>query len=170
MLPYLLSERAPHWNPMATGVYVGLTRAHRRAHLVRAALEGVCQQLALVLDAVCEAGYPVSDMRATGGLLRDHRVRQLLTDVIGRDIGFTAATDGSAFGAALLGMEALGLIDSLEVAADLVPVVEILRPDEKAAATYRRQRSVFDGLFDTLAPTFRTLHEQGQETPGRPAP
>ena len=165
MLPYLLSERAPHWNAQATGVYIGLTRAHRRPHLVRAALEGVCQQLALVLEAVGQAGYPVSEIRATGGFLRDHRMRALLTDVMGRDIGFTAATDGSAFGAALLGMEALGLVDNLDLAADLVPVVETLHPDAGAAATYRRQREVFKGLFDTLAPTFRAMHEQNRASP-----
>ena len=122
-------------------------------------MEGVCQQMALVLESVCQAGHPVSDIRATGGFLRDHRVRQLLTDVVGRAIGFRTASDGSAFGAALLGMEALGLVDSVDVAADLVPVVETLDPDEAAAATYRRQRAVFDSLFDTLAPTFQTMHD-----------
>jgi gluconokinase len=158
MLPYLMSERAPHWSPLARGVYIGLTRAHRRPHLIRAALEGVCQQLALVLEAVREAGYEVREVRATGGLLRDHRMRQLFTDVLGSDVCFTAATDGSAFGAALLGMGARGLIGSLDVAADLVPVVETLQPNADAAAVYRTQRSVFDGLFDTLAPTFRTMY------------
>jgi gluconokinase len=49
MLPYLLSERAPHWSAVPRGAYVGLTRAHGRGHLIRAAIEGVCQQLALVL-------------------------------------------------------------------------------------------------------------------------
>ena len=50
MLPYLLGERAPHWSGLPLGAYVGLTREHRREHLVRAAIEGVCLQLALVLD------------------------------------------------------------------------------------------------------------------------
>src|SRR5207302_6146858 len=71
MLPYLLSERAPHRSPLARGAYVGLTRAHRRPHLVRAALEGVCQQLALVLEAVRAAGNDVVEIRGTGGFLRD---------------------------------------------------------------------------------------------------
>ncbi|GAB3954590.1 hypothetical protein GCM10027614_61930 [Micromonospora vulcania] len=41
MLPYLLSERAPHWSALPRGAYVGLTHGHRREHLVRAALEGL---------------------------------------------------------------------------------------------------------------------------------
>src|SRR6185503_8435221 len=66
MLPYLLSERAPHWSPLPRGAYIGLTRAHRREHLVRAALEGVCQQLALVLASIRDAGNTVDEIRATG--------------------------------------------------------------------------------------------------------
>ena len=60
MLPYLLSERAPHWSSLPRGAYVGLTRAHRREHLVRAALEGVCLQLALVLASMRDAGNEVA--------------------------------------------------------------------------------------------------------------
>ncbi|MET0418466.1 MAG: gluconokinase, partial [Actinoplanes sp.] len=47
-LPYLLGERAPWWRPGLRGAYLGLRREHGRAHLVRSAVEGVCQQLALV--------------------------------------------------------------------------------------------------------------------------
>ncbi|MCU1350974.1 MAG: carbohydrate kinase [Acidimicrobiales bacterium] len=157
MLPYLLSERAPHWSALARGAYVGLTRAHGRPHLVRAALEGVCQQLALVLQAVRSAGYEVRQIRATGGLLRDPFPRQLLTDVLGTDIAFTAAAEGSALGAALLGMRALGIVDTLDVAADLVPITETLHPAPAPAAVYLQQRPVFDTLFDALTPASRAL-------------
>jgi gluconokinase len=158
MLPYLLSERAPHWSALARGAYIGLTRAHRRPHLVRAALEGVCQQLALVLEAVRAAGNEIREIRATGGFLRDAFTRQLFTDVVGSEIRFTGATEGSAFGAALLGMQALGLIETVEMAADLVPIEEARSPDPDAAALYLRQRAIFDGLYEPLEPTFRALH------------
>jgi gluconokinase len=168
MLPYLLSERAPHWSALARGAYIGLTRAHRRPHLVRAALEGVCQQIALVLEAVRAAGNEIREIRATGGFLRDPFTRELLTDVVGREIGFTAATEGSAFGAALLGMQALGLIETIEMAADLVPVEEIRSPNGSTAAFYRRDRAIFDGLYDKLEPAFRALHHLQAEGAGRP--
>ena len=80
MLPYLLSERAPHWSPLPRGAYVGLTRAHRREHLVRAALEGVCQQLALVLASIRDAGNEVREVRATGGFARSALWRQMLAE------------------------------------------------------------------------------------------
>ena len=165
MLPYLLSERAPHWSALPRGAYVGLTRAHRREHLVRAALEGVCMQLALVLHAMRSAGNEVREIRATGGFARSPLWRQMLADVLGMDIKFPAGHEGSSFGAALLGMEALDLISSLDVAADLVQISETVRPDAAAAATYASLLPVFSGLYEALVPTFTILRRLGPSLP-----
>ena len=157
MLPYLLGERAPHWSSLPRGAYVGLTRGHRRGHLVRAALEGVCLQLALVLHSLEAAGHPITDVRATGGFARSGLWRQMLADVLGRRIGFPAGHEGSSLGAALLAMQALGLIESLDVAVDLVPIEETVRPDPRDAAAYRSLVPVFSSLYDALIPTYTAL-------------
>jgi gluconokinase len=157
MLPYLLSERAPHWSALPRGAYVGLTRAHGRPHLIRAAIEGVCQQLALVLASVRDAGNEVGEVRATGGFARSPLWRQMLTDVLGIEVGFPAGHEGSGFGAALLGMEALGVIASIDRAAELVALDERLQPDAEASAAYAGLQPVFASLYDALAPAFRHL-------------
>ena len=157
MLPYLLGERAPHWSSLARGAYVGLRGTHGRGHLVRAALEGVCLQLALVLASLRDAGVEVREVRATGGFARSALWRQLLADALGMQVGFPAAREGSAYGAALLGMQALGLIEDVAAAAQLVAVEELLRPDPEAAATYAALLPVFAGLYDALTPAFRAL-------------
>ena len=160
MLPYLLSERAPHWSAVPRGAYVGLMRHHGRGHLVRAAVEGVCQQLAVVLASVRDAGNEIREVRATGGFARSELWRQMLTDALGTDVGFPRSREGSAFGAALLGMQALGLVESIEVAADLVRIDQVCHPGPDAAA-YERQRPVFAALYDALEPAFRALGESG---------
>jgi gluconokinase len=157
MLPYVLGERAPHWTSFARGAYVGLVRHHRREHLVRAALEGVCQQLALVLASLRASGNDVREVRATGGFARSALWRQMLADALGMAIGFPAGHEGSAFGAALLGMEALGIVPSIDVAADLVTIDDVVEPDPDAAATYARQLPIFEQLYDALTPAFRAL-------------
>ena len=157
MLPYLLGERAPYWSSLPRGAYVGLTRAHRREHLVRAALEGVCQQLALVLHSMRAAGLEVTEIRATGGFARSPLWRQMLADVLGMPVHFPAGHEGSSFGAALLGMQALGLIPSIDVAADLVRIESTVRPDLAAAATYAALRPIFSELYHALAPSFTSL-------------
>jgi gluconokinase len=157
MAPYLLSERAPHWSATPHGAYVGLTRAHRREHLVRAALEGVCLQLALVLASMRDAGNEVREIRATGGFARSPLWRQMLTDALGMEIGFPEGHEGSGFGAALLAMEALGLIESIDVAADLVRIGTVTHPDPADAETYARLAPVLAELHDALGPAFRAL-------------
>lgn len=159
MLPYLQSERAPHWSSLPRGAYIGLTREHRRGHLVRAALEGVCQQLGLVLQSMRDAGHEVREIRATGGFARSPMWRQMLADTLGMPIGFPAGHQGSSFGAALLGMQALGLVPSIEVAADLVGVAQTVSPNPVAAATYARLRPVVDDLYDALVPTFQAIRK-----------
>jgi gluconokinase len=157
MLPYLLSERAPHWSSLPCGAYVGLTIAHGRGHLVRAAIEGVSQQLALVLDSIRDAGNEVHEVRATGGFARGELWRQVLADALGMPVHFPAQHEGSAFGAALLGMEALGIVESMDLAADLIAGERVVEPEPEAAATYAQLRPVFSGLYDALAPSFREL-------------
>lgn len=157
MLPYLLSERAPHWSTLPRGAYIGLTREHRRPHLIRAALEGVCQQLALVLESMRSAGNEVREIRATGGFSRSPLWRQMLADTLGMAIGFPAGEQGSAFGAALLGMQALGLVESIDLAADLVRITDTVTPDPAAAAIYASVRPVFSELYQALAPAFTSL-------------
>lgn len=166
--PYLLGERAPQWGTVATGAAIGLTREHRREHLVRAALEGVCLQLALVLDSMRAAGLEVSQVRATGGFARSPFWRQLLADVLDTDIGFPASHEGSSLGAALLAMSALGLVPSLDVAADLVEVTDTVSPDPGAAAVYRSLRPVFAELYGALLPAYTALRSLAPTLPLRP--
>jgi gluconokinase len=166
MLPYLLSERAPHWSVLPRGAYVGLTHDHHRGHLARAALEGVCQQLALVLASMRDAGNEVREVRATGGFARSPLWRQMLADALGTPVGFARGFEGSSFGAALLGMTALELVDGLERAAELVHIDEVLEPDPEAMAVYDELMPTFAGLYGALLPAFRTLRKlrhAGQE-------
>jgi gluconokinase len=156
-LPYLMGERAPHWSGQPRGVYLGLTREHRREHLLRAALEGVCLQLALVLGSMVDAKVDIRDIRATGGFSRSPLWRQILAATFGHPIGFASSPEGSSLGAALLGMAALGILPSLDAAADVVRVTDTTRPDRAEVETYARLLPIFDGVFEALAPTFADL-------------
>ncbi|WP_026912421.1 gluconokinase [Patulibacter minatonensis] len=155
LLPSLWSERAPRWRGDATGAFVGLTARHGRGHLVRAAVEGVCLQLALVLASLREAGHRVDEVRATGGFSRSPLWRQLLTDVLALPVGFPDDPEGSGRGAALVGLRALGLDDG----AGPTPPGRVLHPDGAAAATYADLLPVFADLQDALGPGMRALRD-----------
>ena len=157
MLPQLYGERAPRWSAWARGAWLGLTHEHRREHLVRAAVEGVCLQLAVVLDSVRAAGAEVREVRATGGFARSAWWRQLLTDVLGVEVHFPAGTEGSSRGAALLALLALGRAGGLDAAGDGVDITEVLRPDPAASAVYAELRPVFASAHEALEPLHARL-------------
>lgn len=166
MLPQLFGERAPHWTTDARGAWVGLTHAHGREHLARAALEGICLQLAVVLDSVRDAGVAVHEVRGTGGFARSPFWRQLLADVLGSEVRYVADVEGSSVGAALLGWHALGRIESLDAAASMNRVVEVRSPDPHAAGVYGRLRTLYASALDSLAPVNRALRML--DSPGAP--
>lgn len=165
MLPYLLGERAPRWGGVARGAYVGLTRSHHRSHLVRAAVEGVALQLTLVKDAMIQAGFDIDEIRATGGVMKHEIWRQTLASAFGSAIGFPESAEGSGFGAALLGMEALGIIESIDVAADMVPIEGITLPTAADEGVYAELLPVFEELFDVLLPANEALQEIASRLP-----
>jgi gluconokinase len=110
-----------------------------------------------VLASMRDAGNDVREIRATGGFARSALWRQMLADALGMPIGFPAGHEGSAFGAALLGMEALGLVDGIDRAAELVGIEHVVEPDPRASAVYADLLGTFASLYEALAPAFGAL-------------
>ncbi|MDQ3974476.1 MAG: FGGY-family carbohydrate kinase, partial [Actinomycetota bacterium] len=156
-LPHLTGERAPRWDADARGVLFGLTLRHRREHLVRAVLEGVAFQLRAVLETLGDLGVEPHQVRATGGFTRSPLWLQLTADVFGRGLSVPRAGKATLLGAALLGMVALGLVESLDEAAAAVPVDEVYRPDPQAAGAYGALFALFEDLHARLEGSFTQL-------------
>jgi gluconokinase len=154
-LPYLLGERAPWWRSGLRGSYLGLRREHRRPHLVRAAVEGVCQQLALVREALDATGVEVREVRATGGAVASSLWIEVLAAALDRPVSVADSPEGTGLGACLLGLHALGRLHDLDTATGLVEVHDPVTPDPEAAATYHRTRPLVEqstlALADVLA-------------------
>lgn len=105
-VPALTGLGSPHWAPDARGLLCGLTRATRREHLVRAALEAIAYQVRDVLEQL-----QVDVLRADGGATRNTFLMQFQADVLGIPVEVAREPDTTALGAAALAAEALGLRD-----------------------------------------------------------
>ncbi|TCJ19841.1 gluconate kinase [Rubrobacter taiwanensis] len=150
-LPYLTGERAPNWNPDVRAVLFGLTLEHGREHVIRAVMEGVACQLHAVARTLPEEPR---EYRATGGFARSQLWRQILSDVFGCEILYPESPESSCFGAALIGMQALGHLDSLEEARELVEVSHRQRPLPENLPVYRELSTRFARLYERLEPEF----------------
>jgi xylulokinase len=154
-LPYLSGERSPHPDPLARGAFAGLNLSHRRAHLLRAVLEGVAFGLRDGLDLMLAAGMPApSQVRASGGGIASPLWRQILADVLDTEIATVNTTEGAAYGAALLATEAAGWFPSVEAAVgELVRATPVASPGPDAAR-YRDAHAIYSELYPALRPFF----------------
>jgi glycerol kinase len=109
-VPALTGMGAPHWNPDARGLITGLTRGTTRAHIVRAALEGITHQTADVIDAMRkEAGIQLEELRADGGAAVNSFLMQMQADLLDVPVEVPVIHETTALGAAMLAGLAVGL-------------------------------------------------------------
>ncbi|MDW8319148.1 MAG: gluconokinase [Anaerolineae bacterium] len=150
VLPYFAGERSPHWAPKARGLIYGLAMSHTRAHIARAAMEGVANCLADVWDAL-EAVETTQDVvRLTGGITRTPLWVQIVTDMLGVPLMALEVADTSATGAGLLGLYALGFIRADRLARAVEPG-PIYTPDPVSHAFYRQHHRAYGLLRQGMA-------------------
>lgn len=146
-LPYLVGERTPHLNPHASGLWSGLRRHHTRAHLMRAALEGVAFAVRDGLQALQQAGIHPATLRLAGGGTQRPFWRQLLADTLREPLQVSSVANASARGAAFLAALATGTSeDALPVAA-LGEPVEPNPMHRDLEAAYVRFRDLYGRVF-----------------------
>ncbi len=151
--PYLAGERTPHADPDARGAFAGLTLRHDRGALTRAVLEGVAFGLRDSLELLRELGVRPEAGRASGGGARSPLWLGIVASVLGLPLELTAAEEGSAFGAALLGGVAAGVFaDVHEAVAACVSVRETVDPDPAWQKTYEEAYPRFRSLYPALRP------------------
>lgn len=152
-LPYLQGERTPHLDAYARGGWIGLTASHNRRHLIRSVLEGVAFSLKDCFSIIREQGLQIDQMRATGGGAKSPLWRQIIADVLGVELVLTNATEGPAFGAALLAGVASGVYSSVqEACGQTVRVVERTEPRSQVAAAYDSAYETYQALYPALKP------------------
>jgi gluconokinase len=154
MLPYFTGERAPYWNANARGVLFGLNLNHGKRHLVRATMEGVIYCMYSIFTALQEVSGNVNEIRASGSFTRSKLWVQIMADVFGRVISVPGEPEGSAFGAAVLGMHALGLIKDIKEVGNFITIKERYYPNEKNHQLYQRLFGVYERIFLNLQAEF----------------
>jgi gluconokinase len=136
VLPFFGGERAPYWNSALRGAFDALDLAHDRRTILRAAFESVVFGVYAVYDVMRELVGPLERLLLSGGLTKAPLMRQLLADVFGIPAVQPHEQEASAFGAALLAAQAVGLVEDASAAATAVGYDEPTRPNETLAPVY----------------------------------
>jgi gluconokinase len=156
--PFLAGERAPLWNPDVRGSFFGLTLSHKKEHMIRAALEGVIYNLYTVFLALTECmDGPVTRIQATGGFARSDVWRQMMADIFDSELVVPESFESSCLGACILGLYALGEIDSFDVVSEMVGSTHKHTPKGEAAQEYRKLLPIFIHLSRVLEEDYQRI-------------
>lgn len=115
MVPAFTGLGAPYWNPRARASISGLTRAATSAHIVRAALEAQAYQTEDLMRAMAEdAGYPMTEVRVDGGMVKNSWVCQFIADMTATPVLRPTCIETTALGAAYLAGLKAGVFKSTD--------------------------------------------------------
>ncbi|CAK8995531.1 Xylulose kinase (Xylulokinase) [Durusdinium trenchii] len=159
-LPYLTGERTPHADPYARGAWVGLGLRHGRPHMARSVFEGATYAMRDCLDIIRDLGVPVEEIRLSGGGARSQFWRQLQADVYGQDVVTINASEGPAFGVALLAAAGTGAYrDVVEACQATIRVVDRTAMEPATQPVLTRAQEIYRQLYRSLKQDFVTIAE-----------
>ena len=139
---------APRWDMYARGAIVGLTRGSTKAHIARAALEGIAYQVKDLLDAMeDDAGEPLSVLRVDGGASVNNFMMQFQSDILRKPIDRPKMIETTAFGAAFLAGLAVGVWKNIDDISSIRESDRIFEPDmdlQEAQALHKKWLKAVD--------------------------
>lgn len=108
-VPALTGLAAPYWDQYARGTIIGITRGTTRAHIARAALDGIAFQIYDIAQAMAkDMNASLTELKVDGGASRNNLLMQSQADILGIKVVRPRITETTALGAAYLAGLAVG--------------------------------------------------------------
>ncbi len=102
-VPAFAGLGSPHWDPLARGTIIGLTRGTGRAEIARATIEAMAYQTRDVVEAMTAAtGTKLRSLRVDGGAAAMDSMLQFQADQLGVEVSRPHQSEATAAGAAHL--------------------------------------------------------------------
>ena len=157
-LPYLTGERCPYPDPQARGGWIGLTARHTRAAMIRSVMEGVTFGMNDALQIMTGMGIKIATVRLSGGGAKSPFWRQMQADIYNTPTAVINASEGPAYGVAILAGVGTGVWKNVPEACDaVIRETERLRPDRGASGQYKKVYAEYQRLYPVLKDTFPRL-------------
>lgn len=109
LVPAFVGLGTPYWDMYARGTIVGLTRGVKKAHICRAALEGIAYEVRDVLDTMVEdSKTQITTLNVDGGACVSDIMMQFQADILNTKVCRPKNVETTALGAAYLAGLATG--------------------------------------------------------------
>ena len=113
LVPAFVGLGAPHWDPYARGLIIGLTRDTGIGHIARATVDSMAYQTRDVLELMQkDSGLTLSGLKVDGGAAANNALLQFQADLLGCSVRRPIVAETTALGAAYLAGLAVGYWDS----------------------------------------------------------
>jgi len=147
LVPALTGLGAPNWDGDARGLMVGMTRGTTKAHIARAALQGIALQVTDVLVAMQgDADTALTELRVDGGASANNLLMQMQADLLGIRVVRPKITETTALGAAYLAGLTIGVWADHHALASHWQVDRVFEPqwstDQRQGTLNRWQQAV----------------------------
>lgn len=138
-VPALTGLGAPHWDQYARGLIIGLTRGTTRAHIARAALEGIAFEVYDVIRAMeNDVKRESREMKVDGGAVANNFLMQFQSDLTRAGVVRPKILETTAMGAAYLAGLAVGYWKDTEEIGRYVSIERRFEPEADEEAMRRR--------------------------------
>lgn len=108
-VPAFCGLGAPHWDPYARGLVIGIERGTTAGHIARATLESMAFQTRDVIQAMeADAGVRLRRLKVDGGACVNDPLMQFQADILGTSLQRPVVQETTALGAAYLAGIAAG--------------------------------------------------------------
>ncbi|MDQ7030993.1 MAG: FGGY-family carbohydrate kinase [Ardenticatenia bacterium] len=159
LLPYFLGEKTPINDPLARGIFFGLTLGHTRAHMYRAILEGIAYGFMHHLEVMAERGHRPGRTMVTNGGARSRLWKQVTADVLGLRLHQIAEHPGSSLGAAFIAGMGVGLFDDWAEIERYITIAEVTEPHMEHHRRYQDLFRIYREIYERVKDLFPHLHE-----------
>lgn len=150
-LPYFLGEKTPLHDPDLRGVLLGLNLATTRGDIHRSFLEAIAFGFRSHMNIFAEDGLAITTTTVTNGGSKSRLWREILADVLQRELFSVIDHPGAAFGAAVIAGIGVGVIDDWSHVSGALEVGEVIAPRAQHASLYDERFEEFQRLNEATA-------------------
>jgi D-xylulose kinase len=151
LIPHFVGAGAPHWNPEARGVIIGLALGHSRADIIRAIMEGTSFEVRRNLEVMKTLGISLNELRLTGGATRSLTWNQIQSDITQLPVQRGQIEEATALGAAILASVGGGLYSTVDQAVEtMVALGERYEPTSELLDYYAKLYAVHTDAYLAL--------------------
>lgn len=160
VLPYFIGEKTPIFDPLARGMFWGVSLQHTRAHFFRAIVEGISYGFLHHVKIIEEMGQVIKRVRVTNGGAKSFLWKEITCDVLGLPLEIVDQHPGSSLGVAFMAGIQTGVFDSWDEIEKFIHVKTIVQPDLKKHALYTKLYPIYREIYEVNKDLFHKVNKE----------